>query len=150
MIMKSNTSWGNVAEWYDEMLETSEDSYQKNVILPNMLRILNIKKGSRILDLACGQGFFSRTFAEAGADVAGIDASSELIALAKKRASKKITYYAAPADKLDFFGPGSFDAILVILAIQNIKNIAENSMATPAIFIPQTRSEIKVKGIRRI
>ena len=122
--MKSNTSWGNVAEWYDEMLETSDDSYQKNVILPNVSRILNPKQGDRILDLACGQGFFSRAFALAGADVAGVDASAELIALARKHPSKKIAYYAAPADKLDFLAPGSFDAAVMILAIQNIKNIA--------------------------
>ena len=124
MIMKSNTSWGNVAEWYDEMLETSEDSYQKNVILPNVLRILNIEKGTRILDLACGQGFFSRAFADAGAQVIGVDASHELIALAKKYANKKIIYRIAPADKLDFFADKSFDAAIIILAIQNMKHMA--------------------------
>ena len=123
--MKPNTSWGNVAGWYDEMLETSEDSYQKNVILPNVLRILNMRKGNQILDLACGQGFFSRAFADAGAVVTGVDASRELIALAQKHKGKKITYHVAPADKLDFLAAGSFDIAVIILAIQNIKNMGE-------------------------
>lgn len=122
--MKAKTSWGNVAEWYDEYLEKSEDSYQKNVILPNVLRILYIKKGDRILDLACGQGFFSRAFSDAGAQVTGIDVSAKLISLAKKHSSKNIVYYAASADKLDMATSESFDVAVVILAIQNIKNIA--------------------------
>ena len=122
--MNTKTSWGNVARWYDEYLEKSEDSYQKNVILPNVLRILNLKKGDRILDLACGQGFFSRVFSEAGAEVTGIDVSPELIALAKKHSPKKIIYKTASAEKLDFLKTESFDTAVIILAIQNIKNIA--------------------------
>ena len=35
------------------------------MILPNLVRAMAIKKGARVLDLACGQGFFSRAFAEA-------------------------------------------------------------------------------------
>lgn len=122
--MKAKTSWGNVAEWYDEYLEKSEDSYQKNVILPNILRILNIKKGDRVLDLACGQGLFSRAFSGAGARVTGVDASHELIGLAKKHSSKNIVYYAASADKLDMVTPRFFGVAVIILAIQNIKNMA--------------------------
>ena len=58
------TSWGGVADWYDSYLETNPDSYQEKVIAPNLLRLIDIKKGMKILDLACGQGFFSRKFKE--------------------------------------------------------------------------------------
>lgn len=122
--MKSDTSWDNVAEWYDDLLETSQDSYQKNVILPNILRLLNLKKKDRVLDLACGQGFFARQFAQTGAHITGADASAELIALARARSSKQIVYHLLSADKLNGIAPGSFDAITIILALQNIKNIA--------------------------
>ena len=118
------TSWDSVAEWYDDYVETSENSYQKCVILPNMIRLLDIKKGHRVLDLACGQGFFSRAFAGAGAEVTGVDASAQLIAYAKDRLPKKIHYHVASADALGFLTPHSFDAIVIILAIQNIKNIS--------------------------
>ncbi|MDP3770433.1 MAG: methyltransferase domain-containing protein [Candidatus Sungbacteria bacterium] len=123
--MKAKTSWGNVAEWYDEYLEKLEDSYQKNVILPNVLRILDIKKGDRVLDLACGQGFFSRALSDAGARVTGIDVSVELIGIAKKHLPKNIAYYAASVEKLDMLKSESFDAAVIILAIQNIKNVAD-------------------------
>jgi len=119
------TSWGGVADWYSEYLETTEDSYQRQVILPNLLRIVSPKKGMHILDLACGQGFFSRALAEAGATVAGADISRELIARARELSPASLRYHVAPAHKLSFAQNGSFDAATVVLAIQNIENIAE-------------------------
>ncbi|HEY4501640.1 MAG TPA: hypothetical protein VJJ20_01060 [Candidatus Paceibacterota bacterium] len=35
-----------MAKWYDEYLG-QEDTYQAQVILPNLLRLLSIKKGER-------------------------------------------------------------------------------------------------------
>ena len=118
------TSWGGVAEWYDNYLETNKDSYQEKVIAPNLIRILEIKKGMRVLDLACGQGFFSRKFASAGATVIGADISDELVEQAKKRSSA-ITYHATPAHKLGFAQGQTFDVVTIVLAIQNIQNMGE-------------------------
>jgi ubiquinone/menaquinone biosynthesis C-methylase UbiE len=118
------TSWGSVADWYDTYLEVTPDSYQAMVIAPNLLRVLAIKSGERILDVACGQGYFTRAFAEAGAVVAGADISRELIARAKKRAPK-ISFFNAPAHQLAFAKDASCDVITIILAIQNIENITE-------------------------
>jgi ubiquinone/menaquinone biosynthesis C-methylase UbiE len=84
---EKNTSWGAVADWYDELLEDSADSFQKNVIMPNLIRLVGPKKGMTILDVACGQGYFSRAFAENGASVIGCDISSELIDKAKEKSS---------------------------------------------------------------
>ena len=64
--MKNDTSWGGVAGWYHSLLEHEGGTYQKTVILPNILRLLNIARGEAILDLACGQGFFSREFHKKG------------------------------------------------------------------------------------
>ena len=70
---KEKTSWNSVAKWYDTLLEGSADSYQEKVILPNILRVVAPKKDLRILDIACGQGYFSRAFAEKGATVTACD-----------------------------------------------------------------------------
>lgn len=115
-------SWGGVADWYDEYLETNKDSYQEKVIAPNLLRILDIKKGMKIADVACGQGFFARKFKTAGAYVIGSDISLELIASAKKH-SKDIEYVVSPAHKLPFLNDESVDAVVIVLAIQNIKEM---------------------------
>ncbi len=118
------TSWGSVAGWYDELLEESDDSFQAKVILPNLLRVLNVKAGMNIIDIACGQGYFSRALENAGAQVTGVDISSELIKKAQERSPKNISFCVAEADKLSFSKDASYDAAIIILAIQNIKNFA--------------------------
>jgi ubiquinone/menaquinone biosynthesis C-methylase UbiE len=120
--MKKDTTWSAVSKWYDDHLEKEVGTYQRELILPNMLRLLAIEKGDRVLDLACGQGFFSRAFAVAGALVTGVDASQKLIAIAKERPVEGAKFYAAPAHALDFIADGKQDAIAIILAIQNIAN----------------------------
>jgi ubiquinone/menaquinone biosynthesis C-methylase UbiE len=122
---KKDTSWSAAADWYNAYLETEEDSYQRKVILPNLLRLVAPKKGLRIMDIACGQGFFTREFAKAGAAVVGTDISKELITKAKKLSPKTIPYHAAPAHKLDFAKNGALDVATIVLAIQNIGNIME-------------------------
>ena len=115
------TSWGGVAGWYDKLLEQGDDTYQTKVVLPNLVRALNIKKGTRVLDLACGQGFFSRAFALEGAEVAGVDISKELIGIAQKNSPKEIRYFARSAEDLAVFTDGYFEKITIVLAIQNIE-----------------------------
>ncbi|MDB5239005.1 MAG: hypothetical protein JWO00_340 [Candidatus Parcubacteria bacterium] len=127
--MKNDTSWGGVAGWYDDLLETSPDSFQAKVILPNILRILEPKmraglSGMTVLDAACGQGYFSRAFAEKGAKVIGADISPELIAFAAERSPKELQFHAAPADSMPFMADASADAVTIVLALQNIENLA--------------------------
>lgn len=120
---KKETSWGNVAGWYDELLESKDGTYQKEVILPNLKRIINPQKNEKILDIACGQGYFSRILDEAGAQVAGADIAKELIGLARLHSPKTISFEIAPADALTFAHDNSFDKALIVLALQNIENL---------------------------
>lgn len=122
--MQRDTSWGNVADWYFKHLAT-DDSYHRQVILPNLTRIMNIQKDEYILDLACGTGFFSEVFHSLGAKVTGIDIGKELIALAKEHASEDIRFLETPAHKLQNISSGSIDKISLILAIQNIAEVKE-------------------------
>jgi len=116
------TSWGHVADWYDSYLR-EEATYQKEVILPNLLRLMDIRKGESVLDLGCGQGFFTREFASAGARVTGVDIAEELIATARRLSPPYIRYVVASADDLDFAEPGSFDKVAIVLALQNMSNL---------------------------
>ena len=138
--MLKNTSWEAVAGWYDKLLE-GEGTYQKELILPNLLRLMDIHRGEAVLDLACGQGFFAREFAARGAVVTGVDASKALIAIAKRNAigdkgsaGKSAlaapsapgvpTFRDAPADALPFIKDASIDKSAIVLALQNIENVA--------------------------
>lgn len=120
---RTTTSWGNVADWYDNTIER-EGSYQRDLILPNLLRLVSIKPGEKIIDIACGQGFFSRELAKAGATVRGSDISPELIDIAREKSKGfKIDYFTAPADRLPA-KEGEFDKASIVLALQDIENLA--------------------------
>ena len=134
--MKSeNTSWGGVASWYDEYLNDG-DTYQAKVIWPNLKRILAIgsdgksdPKKMHLLDLACGQGYFSFLSAQEGADVIGLDIAPELIKVAKARAEKSAQggprFDVAPSHKLGAVSDQSKDIVTCVLALQNIKELDE-------------------------
>jgi len=131
------TSWGKVADWYGEYLG-GDDTYQAKVILPNLLRVLDLKKGEKVLDLACGQGYFAREFAKVGAQVVGADISKELIVQAQKLGGD-IAYHVAPADKLAFAKDGEFDAVVCVLALQNIEDLAAVEREVRRVLSPDGR-----------
>ncbi|MDO8516155.1 MAG: methyltransferase domain-containing protein [bacterium] len=120
--MKKDTSWEFSAEWYDDLLK-GEGTYQKELILPNLLRLMDIKKGETVLDLACGQGFFTREFMNLGAHAIGVDSSRTLIELARKSAPK-IDFYLSKAHSLDFIKNGGVQKIAIVLALQNMEDTA--------------------------
>ncbi|MES2930950.1 MAG: methyltransferase domain-containing protein [Patescibacteria group bacterium] len=118
-----DTSWNKVAGWYDDLLTHDADSYQAKVIVPNLLRVLDLKKEEFVYDLACGQGYFSNIFAHEGAQVVASDLSKRLIDYAKKNSTKDISFYVSDAAKAPFLKDGSVDTIVIVLAIQNIENV---------------------------
>ncbi len=117
--MKS-TSWGNVAGWYNGLLEKNENSYQRKLILPNLTRLVEAKRGEAILDLACGQGYFAREFAKQETRIIGVDIAPELIEIAKQ--DKSVEYHVSEAHKLGFLQDESIDKVLIVLSLQNIEN----------------------------
>ncbi len=117
---KTHTHWGEVANWYDGMIN-DKDSYQNQVILPTIIKSLNIKPNETVLDLGCGVGFFCQKYFDQKAKVIGIDLGAESIRIAKEKTSKDILYYTDTAEKISFIQDNSVDKITIILAIQNIK-----------------------------
>ncbi len=114
-----DTSWGKVADWYGDHLQ-KDDTYHSKVILPNLLRMVAVKKGERVLDLGCGEGFFTRELSKVGADAVGSDIAKELIAQARAKGG---AYLVSPANKLEFAKDGEFNAITCVLALQNIEDL---------------------------
>ncbi len=117
---KPSTSWGPVADWYDSLL-SAPGTYQQDVILPNLLRLLDPKKSDTLLDIGCGQGFFAKHFSARGAAVTGLDISPELIAIAEK-AAPDAGFFVGSAENLSTIKDKSITSAYSILAIQNIKN----------------------------
>jgi ubiquinone/menaquinone biosynthesis C-methylase UbiE len=132
-----STSWGPIADWYEEHLE-GEDTYHAKVILPNLLRILKPVHGMRVLDLACGEGFVTEKISASGAEMTGADISKELIEKAKARGGR-VTYYATPADKLSFASDASFDAVICVLALQNMESLEPVFREVARVLVPGGR-----------
>ncbi len=137
MTKKRITSWGKVSEWYHELL-SSGDTYQEKVILPNLLRIANFKKNERVLDVACGEGYFTRAFAKTGVQMTGADISPELITFAKKLSSQT-SFFTASIARLFFARDNSFDAALCVLGLQNIEHIKEGIVEVSRVLKPGGR-----------
>ena len=124
MMPKKETSWGGVADWYHGVV-SGDSSYQKTLIIPNLLRMMDIGKSDSILDIGCGEGIMSRSFMEKGASVSGCDISPELIAIAKKASPPSIRFEMAKAEDLSVFGDEHFKKAAFVLSIQNIKGATE-------------------------
>jgi len=72
--------WGAAAKDWAELFEP-----MSKPIWIAMLDSVNVKKGTRILDLGCGGGGSSVLANERGAQVSGLDAAEALIAIARDR-----------------------------------------------------------------
>lgn len=90
------------------------------MILPNLLRLVEPKRGDTIVDLACGTGYFTQALAKEGATLTGIDIGEELIAIARK-ASPAISYHVSSAEKIALIDDNTKDKVLIVLAVQNIE-----------------------------
>jgi 2-polyprenyl-3-methyl-5-hydroxy-6-metoxy-1,4-benzoquinol methylase len=83
--------------------------------LPNL-------KGARVLDVGVGQGASSVLLALAGADVSGIEVSTEALKIAASLANRygvKIDFRQMPGEKL-LFDAATFDAILCMSAYHHM------------------------------
>ncbi len=114
------TDWGQVADWYDQLVGESGSEYQRQVVLPGVLRLLALQPDENAVDIACGQGVLCRILQARGVKMTGIDAAAELIRAARERGPEEINYLIGDARKLEFLPAGSFAAAACMLAIQNI------------------------------
>jgi SAM-dependent methyltransferase len=75
----------------------------------------NITAGTTVLDLACGSGEFCALATEAGAHATGIDASHEMIALARA-AAPTAEFHVQPLGRLPW-EDGTFDVVTAFNAL---------------------------------
>jgi ubiquinone/menaquinone biosynthesis C-methylase UbiE len=114
------TDWGEVADWYDQLVGESGSEYHREVVLPGVLRLLALTAGDKAIDIACGQGVLCRILHERGIEATGLDAAKELINAARTRGPQGIRYDVADARELGFLPLNHFTAAACVLAVQNI------------------------------
>jgi SAM-dependent methyltransferase len=84
---------------------------------------LNVKPGTRVLDVGCGVGRWSRMLAARGADVTGVDLSPTMVAQAQQRAAAdgvadRCRFQVQDLSRLDV--GGQFDVVLGVTVLQHI------------------------------
>lgn len=138
MSKRRQESWGRVAEVYDASFVHAPDSYHVKVLLPNVLRVLAPTSDMRVLEVGCGNGFFAQAIAESGAQVCGVDIAPEMIEQANTQDGNEVEFQVASADALPY-EEKSFDAVVCVLALQNIARVAEAIGEAARVLVPGGR-----------
>lgn len=84
--------WFNSPYYYQ--LYSNRNESEIETFVPNLINYLNPEPGSRMLDVACGRGRFSKILAALGFDVTGTDISKSAIAFARQFESENLHFYS--------------------------------------------------------
>ena len=117
------TLWDQASRWYDSLVGMSGSDYHHTIVIPGVFKMLELKPGRRILDLACGQGVFSRFLLGKKMKPEGLDSSEELLRMARSRSAKSILYHLGNAGDSKLLDGRQFDGIACLLAVQNMEEI---------------------------
>lgn len=112
--MSSAHSYDAIAREYQE---SKQLPFRIHVEAYTLVTLLGDVKGLSVLDLACGEGIYSRLLKRAGAArVVGVDLSAGMIALAQQEEAREplgCEYLVGDAGRLDAAaGLGTFDLVL--------------------------------------
>lgn len=136
-----NTGWQKVGKWYDSIVGVEGHYYHQKIVLPGLLRLLELEKNSSLLDLACGQGILARQIPPSVSYV-GIDAAKSLITKAKSYDGnqKNHHYYVADVTKpLPLPKTQLFSHAAIVLAMQNLAEPEKALLALREHLLPGAR-----------
>jgi 2-polyprenyl-3-methyl-5-hydroxy-6-metoxy-1,4-benzoquinol methylase len=125
---EARQAWNANAAFWDERMGEGND-FQEVLAWPATERLLAVRAGERILDIACGNGLTARRLAALGAEVVAFDLAEEMIAHARARTTQqpeRITYHVLDASDeaaLLALGEASFDAALCNIALFDMADI---------------------------
>jgi ubiquinone/menaquinone biosynthesis C-methylase UbiE len=107
-------SWDIVAKEYNDAVKDEGHMVHKLYLNPVVLKLLGNVKNKKILDLACGNGYFSKKLEDKEARVTGVDYSKELLKIAesKKKKNSKMKFIKGSSSNMKFLKDHSFDMIV--------------------------------------
>lgn len=126
----TETSWEQVASWYDGWVGDRGSTYHRELAIPATLDLLQPREGEAILDVGGGQGVLAPYLVDAGARVTVVDASARLISAARRRHASLdgATFTVGDARRLQAVSGVSedgFDAAVLLLSIQDMDPLDE-------------------------
>ena len=138
---ETRAAWNQNAAFWDARMGEGND-FVEVLLWPATERLLALRPGERILDIACGNGLTSRRLAARGASVMAFDFAEEMIAHAIERTTRsrttehveRIQYRVLDATDeaaLLALGEGQFDAALCNMALFDMAEIGPLVRALP-------------------
>jgi len=136
--------WDRLAGWWDDRIGDGND-FQDYLIEPATERLLELKGGEQVLDIACGAGRFARRMAALGAYVTAIDHSQSFIRRARERTTEnadRLAYQVVSATDvaaLLSLGEKRFDIAVCTMALMDMSSIGPLIATLPRLLKPAGR-----------
>ena len=130
LVPETRAIWDAKAAFWDARMGEG-NAFQCKLVGPAVERLLALRPGERVLDVACGNGVFARRLAELGTRAVAVDFSERFLDLACARdaaagAAGRIDYRLADATdeaQLLALGEGRFDAVVCNMALMDMPAI---------------------------
>jgi len=99
------------------------DKRAKDFVMNVVENIIKLKRSAKVLDVGCGPGKWTETFAKMGCTVTAIDISSKMIELARKRMQKgkleNVNFHLMNVSELNF-PDNAYDMVNCVTVLQHI------------------------------
>jgi SAM-dependent methyltransferase len=119
-------AWDANAEHWDQRMAEG-NAFALRLIAPSEESLLAIRRGTRVLDVACGNGLHARRLARRGATVLAVDVSPRMIELARQRtpAELDVEYRVVDAANEGELAalPDAFDAAVCHMAVFDMERV---------------------------
>jgi 2-polyprenyl-3-methyl-5-hydroxy-6-metoxy-1,4-benzoquinol methylase len=121
--------WDQKASFWDNKMGDSGNDFQRLLVAPVSEHLLNLQPGETVLEIACGNGVFTRRMAQLGVHVIATDFSKQFLEHARARPSEyvdNIEYHLLDAtreDQIVALGKHRFDAAVCNMAIMDMAEI---------------------------
>ena len=121
--------WDDNAAFWDEKMGAAGNLTQRTLVGPAAERLLDLKPGETVLEIACGNGVFTRRMAELGARVVASDFAEKMLAHARARSAEyadRIEYRridATDESQILALGARRFDAAICNMAMMDMSAI---------------------------
>jgi SAM-dependent methyltransferase len=147
------------ASLYEAWYQSPQGSAMERLVKKSVSMILELQPGERILDIGCGTGNHLLQFSGWGFNLAGLDASPQMVRRARARLGHLATVDLGVAEDLPYHD-NEFDAALFINTLEFLDDPAEalreaGRVARRAVFIAVTNSfswyglSMKLRGLFR-
>ena len=138
-------AWNTNAAVWDDHMGADGNDWHLMLVWPDTARMLDLRPGERVLDVACGNGLSARRMAAGGAEVVGIDASEAMLERASAYATehdRSIEYRQVDVTDeaaLLALGDQAYDAAVGNMALMDISDIGPLMRALPRLLRPGGR-----------